>query len=139
MPNLNQLSNELVLELYIKEESSQHVTLFAGETAKDSLLLKSNAALTVGAKAVLKVFLCRQSFDVAGTINSVQQKDEYYLASLTLDHTDNLSTRMLLQITEIEQYRDNCIQKGHDVSLEQAACEWIVKYAGDFADEFDRQ
>lgn len=49
------------------------------------------------------------------------------------DQEDPFSTRMVEQICRIEEYRQRVIaEEGRQISGEQAAYEWIEKYAGDY-------
>jgi Tfp pilus assembly protein PilZ len=49
------------------------------------------------------------------------------------DFNEAYSVRMIEQVCHIEEYRKEMSQKsGHEMAPEQAACEWIAKYAKDF-------
>ena len=60
-----------------------------------------------------------------------------WLLTLKLNDADNLQTRMLLQLSRMEQYRNEMATKGRLISIDEAACEWISLYAAAFAEEFD--
>jgi len=50
-----------------------------------------------------------------------------------LDENDSFRVRMVEQICHIEQYKQEVFDKdGRQLSGEQAAVEWIQKYATDF-------
>ncbi len=52
---------------------------------------------------------------------------------------DAYTARMVEQVCYIEQYRHEVLQKeGRDLTSEEAALEWIQRYASDFPDVIDR-
>lgn len=44
-------------------------------------------------------------------------------------------TRMVEQVCRIESYRQTLYEKGRNLTSEEAALEWIEKFAGDFGEE----
>lgn len=59
----------------------------------------------------------------------------YHLGVAFLDQDDAFRTRMVEQICHIENYRNNVsLTEGRQLSLEQAAAEWIDKFAAQFPD-----
>jgi hypothetical protein len=49
-----------------------------------------------------------------------------------LDSNDAFQSRMVQQVCAIEQYRQEQTRKGRTLDSQQAASEWISKYAGRF-------
>ncbi|MDY6992513.1 MAG: hypothetical protein SVR94_07890 [Pseudomonadota bacterium] len=45
---------------------------------------------------------------------------------------DAFRSRMLEQVCQIEKYRQSLEQQGRTISIEEAAMEWISRYAAEF-------
>ena len=58
--------------------------------------------------------------------------DQYEIGIRFLDEGSTLRMRMVEQICQIEQYRKQLMAEGNLTSFEDAAREWIDKYAEDF-------
>lgn len=106
----------------------------------DCLVLSSDHAFVTGSPADLHIFFQHQSFNVVGEVEHCRKDDEdTYVVHFHLLHPDKLQTRMLLQLSEIEQYRQYLLTRGREVSIDEAADEWVKRYAEDFATEFDAE
>lgn len=115
------------------------VHLVGDVLADDCLLLSSADAFACAQPAQLAVCFQQQSFQVAGEIRQCQPSGPEYVIHLFLHQPDKLQTRMLLQLAEIEQYRHYLQSQGREVSIDEAAEEWVRRYAEDFAAEFDAE
>lgn len=115
------------------------VQLMGDILADDCLVFSSSAEFFRNTPALLAVCFLQQSFQVKGEVESCTRIGSAYLINFRLHHQDKLQTRMLLQLSEIEQYRHYLLACGRDVSIDQAACEWVTRYAEDFAAEFDAE
>jgi len=74
-------------------------------------------------EADAKVLWCNQGED---------QKNFHVGVSFTTD-TEAYSARMVEQVCHIEHYKKEVfVQEGRELSSDQAAAEWITKYATDF-------
>lgn len=62
------------------------------------------------------------------------EEDGRYLVGVQfLDAKDEFKARMVEQVCTIEKYRKDVLeQEGRDISAQDAAAEWIQKYAGRF-------
>jgi len=49
-----------------------------------------------------------------------------------VDEDSRFQARMVEQVCHIENYREKAKQEGRSLSLEDAANEWIIKFAADF-------
>ncbi len=49
-----------------------------------------------------------------------------------MNHTNTFEARMVEQIWQIVKYRNMLEQQGRDISIEEAALEWIDRYAALF-------
>jgi hypothetical protein len=62
--------------------------------------------------------------------------NNYLVGVQFLDSTDAFQSRMVQQVCAIEQYRQEVAAKeGRKLSSQEAASEWIRKYAGRFPDD----
>ena len=63
------------------------------------------------------------------------ERDRYLVGVQFLDSTDAFQSRMVQQVCSIENYRKQVQeQEGRVLSSQEAAAEWIKKYAGRFPD-----
>ncbi len=46
---------------------------------------------------------------------------------------DAFEIRMMLQVRQIQQYKKHLEQQGRKLSIDEAALEWINRYASDFS------
>lgn len=105
---------------------------------QECLLLVVSQPFEAEEAAVLQVQFFAQNFDVQGIVNSCQPHSHHeWLVSFRLHDADDLKTRMLLQLSRMEQYRNEMAAQGRELSIDEAACEWIGLYAEQFAKEFD--
>lgn len=125
--------------LHLRQGNQQHEVALAGDCLlQECLLLRSAVEFQVDAIFDLQVEFFGQSFTVQGVIkNSRQRPDGTWVLTFKLKNADDLQTRMLLQLSRMEQYRNDMASKGRLLSIDEAACEWIAQYAEEFAKEFD--
>ena len=57
---------------------------------------------------------------------------KYLVGVQFLESTDAFQSRMVQQVCAIEQYRQEQMREGRTLDNQQAASEWITKYAGRF-------
>lgn len=133
---LGGLCKQISLNLH-QDNSTAAVQLMGDILPDDSLVLSSALAFEVGKPARLAVCFLEQSFQVKGAVESCTRIGSSFLLNFRLHQQDKLQTRMLLQLSEIEQYRHYQLSQGRVVSIDEAASEWVKRYAEDFAVEFD--
>ncbi|MCY1289258.1 hypothetical protein D9M68_351280 [compost metagenome] len=62
-----------------------------------------------------------------------KQEDDYLIGITFLDEDSLFRARMVEQVCQIEQYRQQCEQQsGHTLPVESVAEEWIAQHAADF-------
>lgn len=124
--------------LYLSQGEQRREVNLAGDCLlQECLLLLSEAEFSANS-ANLQVNFFGQSFTVQGVIKALRQRaDERWLLTFKLKNADDLQTRMLLQLSRMEQYRNEMALKGRLLSIDEAACEWITQHAENFAKEFD--
>lgn len=125
--------------LHLQQDDQRQEVLLTGDCLlQECLLLLSDVEFQAGAMVSLQVEFFGQSFTVQGVLKSSRQRpDETWALSFKLKNADDLQTRMLLQLSRMEQYRNDKASEGRLLSIDEAACEWIAQYAEEFAKEFD--
>jgi hypothetical protein len=98
------------------------------------LAFHSEEQLEPGSLVDIRIDVRPPPFTAEGRVVWCHQKEDGYLIGLQFDDTDiEYSLRMVEQVCYIEQYRREILRKeGRRISSEQAASEWISRYAADF-------
>lgn len=76
-------------------------------------------------------------FEAHARVAWCKPEGNHYLVGVQfLDSTDAFQSRMVQQVCAIEQYRKEvAASEGRTLNSQQAAAEWIKKYAGRFPDD----
>lgn len=129
---------------YIRHPSDIPIQLtLDGATYSDQNLLNISAgglccnyphALTKGARIRIDIDFISPPFQVYGHVLWSQSHTDHYLIGIGFaDPEAAHAVRMVQQICRIEQYRQRVWQEqGIAISSEEAARQWIDRYAADF-------
>ena len=98
------------------------------------LSFHSKHELAAGARITIRIPLLKETIQVSGQVVWCNRLGESYEVGVSFpDKEDAFRTRMVEQICHIEQYRSEVLEHEHrQLTSEQAAIEWIKKYAGTF-------
>ena len=98
------------------------------------LSFHSASQLEAGARVTIRIPLLRDFIQVNGQVVWCNKLDNAYEVGVAFqDKEEAFRTRMVEQICHIEQYRNEVWQREHrQLTSEQAAVEWIKKYANTF-------
>jgi len=98
------------------------------------LSFNSKHELATGAIISLKIPLLQPVFEAAGRVSWCHpENDQFEIGIEFLDKDDMFRARMVEQVCHIEQYRQDVLKReGRKLSGEEAAMEWIQKYAPEF-------
>ncbi len=90
--------------------------------------------ITIGDEVMISINHIEPPVELTGNIRWCRKFSERYEVGLEFNNlSDPFLSRMLRQICEIEKYRANQLKEyDREISSEQAAEEWIVKYAAEF-------
>lgn len=90
--------------------------------------------LETGAQISIRIPLLRGTFHVIGQVVWCRkQEGGYEVGAAFRDEEEAFRTRMVEQICHIEEYRNKVMtDEQRELSSEQAAIEWITKYADAF-------
>lgn len=93
--------------------------------------------LEVGASVQLRVPMIWPEYRVCGTVKWCRAVDTAFEVGIEFGAQDLFKARMVEQLSQIEHYRNQLwIEEGRIVDGEQAAAEWIARYAQEFSDAF---
>jgi len=98
------------------------------------LSLKSSMELELKTLIKIKIPLVEPPFEtVAVVVWCRRAHSDYEVGVRFIDEQDAYAARMVEQICHIEHYRGSVLEhEGRDLSAEEAAKEWIGKFARDF-------
>lgn len=100
------------------------------------LSFRSDGRLTPGDRVVIRIPLLGDAAQVSGRVVWCNRQSGAYEIGVTfLDTEQAFRTRMVEQICHIEQYRNEVLEReGRSLTSEEAAAEWVAKYAASFPD-----
>ncbi|TCK17233.1 PilZ domain-containing protein [Thiogranum longum] len=98
------------------------------------LAFSSPRKLAVGAPITIRISHLRPAFEVEGRVAWCRKEDGGFTVGVSfLQAGDRFRVRMVEQVCHIEHYKSEVLEtEGRLISGEQAACEWIDRYAGSF-------
>ena len=125
--------SDVPIEL-LAEPSKEEPTRALKNVSVGGLCCKSGARLDKGRRVKVRVPCVRPVFESEGVVAWCSEKSgDYEVGVQFLDPGDTFKLRMVEQICQIEHYRNEVLQtEGRALSGEEAAFEWISKYAADF-------
>jgi hypothetical protein len=102
--------------------------------SQGGLAFHSTVTLEPGTTIRIKIPLVSPVFYAIGKVTYCHPlEDKFEIGIQFLDNNDSFRARMVEQICHIEQYKREALEKdGRHLTGEQAAVEWIEKYASDF-------
>ena len=100
------------------------------------LALQSEYAFLPGSLVAVRIALVKPVFESKGRVVwCVACKDDFELGVEFLDADDVFRARMVEQVCYIENYRRSVLrEEGRRLTLDEAAREWIHKFASEFPD-----
>ncbi len=98
------------------------------------LRCRFNEPLAKGTEIIIIIDLVEPVLEIPGRVIWCKAVDDSYELGIEYrGEEDVYRLRMVEQICHIEHYRNEIqLREGRNISSEQAAREWIVKFAGDF-------
>jgi len=97
------------------------------------LAFKSLAAWEVGSVVTLRIPLVKPPFESIGQVVWCRTYEAaYYVGVEFIEQNDVFKARMVEQVCQIERYRRMLEKEGRKITIEEAAMEWIQRYAADF-------
>lgn len=139
------LSGEVIMRSFIRHPSDVPIECRIDNNLRGStqrlknvgfggLAFGSQCCFTVGADIVVRISGIEPAFEVNGRVVWCRREHgEYSVGVQFLDENDSFRVRMVEQICHIEHYKTEVEDKeGRRLSGEEAAQEWIARFAKDF-------
>lgn len=103
------------------------------------LAFNSKSKLDIGSVIRIKIPLVQPVFQALGRVTWCRPEDDHFEVGIEfLDENDTFRARMVEQICHIEDYKQEVLRKeGRKLSGEEAASEWIQRYAVKFPSSED--
>jgi Tfp pilus assembly protein PilZ len=119
---------------WVADDHTLHPCDSLGNVGLGGLAFKSPRALLIGQTVGISFPLLNEHHSLRGKVVWNQKSGQGFEIGLQFDDPDELyQCRMIEQICHIQHYRDQIEQQeGRKLSREQAASEWIARYAKDF-------
>jgi hypothetical protein len=116
------------------EELVTEGTEFLKNVSQGGLAFHSRVPLQTGTIIRIKIPLVHPVFQAVGRVTWCQpDADQFEVGIQFIDNDDAFRARMVEQICHIQKYKQDILnQEGRQLSGEQAAAEWIAKYATEF-------
>ena len=137
---LGEACKEIALNLsYLHEggEQSFSVQLSDDVPSQEYLMLSVTSAVPEKTSVNIALSFMGQSFSIEAVVVECVQQEEGFRLTLSLQNAESQKTRMLLQLSEIQRYRKSESSKGRALTIDEAASEWIEKFAAQFAEGFE--
>ena len=98
------------------------------------LAFNSKSQIDVGRIIRIKIPLVNPVFQALGRVTWCRPENSHFEVGIEfLDENDTFRARMVEQICHIEEYKQEVLEKeGRTLSGEEAASEWIQRYAIEF-------
>jgi hypothetical protein len=102
--------------------------------SRGGLAFMTDACLDTGTQIRLCIDVVDPHFKADAIVTHCRRRGEQFLVGVEFIHRDDLYiARMVEQVCHIQQYRKQIAQlEGRQLSTQEAASEWIRKYAGRF-------
>jgi hypothetical protein len=123
------------LEVHRVADSS-HLSEQSVNVSFGGLAFLSNSCPRVGEVVALRIPFVEPVFEAEARVAWCMPEAEKFLVGVAfLDSKAAFQSRMVQQVCSIENYRQELLEReGRALSTQEAASEWIAKYAGRFPD-----
>lgn len=104
------------------------------DVSRGGLCFRASVAVPIGSVIEILIPICDPVFEARGVVVWTQKADGHYDVGVRFEDEDTeFSVRMVEQVCHIEQFKKDIFEKeGRVLTCEEAALEWIEKYAKDF-------
>lgn len=105
----------------------------AMNVSEGGLAFTASDCLPMDSIIELRIATVQPPFEAKARVAWCREEAGQFLVGVQfLDKNDAFQSRMVQQVCAIEQYRQEEMQKGRTLDSQQAASEWITKFAGRF-------
>jgi hypothetical protein len=92
--------------------------------------------IAIGAAVQLRIPVIWPDYRGCGVVVWCRSLSKRYEIGIQFDAQDFFKAKMVEQLCQIEQYRQQVLRDGRELGSEQAAQEWIALYAKEFSESF---
>jgi hypothetical protein len=91
-----------------------------------------------GTSIRVRLPMVKPAVEATGRVVWCKKRQSYYEVGVSFSEpNDAFAVRMVEQLCQIEMYRKRQESEGRQISSEEAAMEWISRYAEDFSDKVE--
>lgn len=121
---------------FCREPVSAVETRSLRDVSRGGLSFISDTPLELGTVIRVRIGHVEPAFEAPCSVSWCRRHEEHYLVGVKfLDAQDIYRVRLVEQVCHIEHYKKQVLEReGRVLNGEQAAREWILKYAQDFPD-----
>ena len=132
--------SDIPIEIHL-EDIVSHKKEYLNDISLGGLSFKSRIFLDSGTAIRIRIPLVHPIFEATGRVVWCEKKDGYFDAGVEFLEIDVMfRARMVEQVCHIEHYKKEISkEQGRDVSAEEAAIEWIKKYAKKFPEDEEEE
>ena len=124
--------SEFPIELGMPEEPEPERERLS-DVSIGGLSCHSHNELAEGQRVKIRIPVVKPPFEAEGRVIWCRPDKERYRVGIAFaDEALAFSARMVEQVCHIERYRSHLLEQGLELSVEDAAQEWIGKYAARF-------
>jgi PilZ domain len=121
------------LPIEVKVESHSPRSEALRNVSQGGLSFRHHAALPVGAEVRVAIAVAGSGFEAPCRVVWCQPEGEAWQVGVVFVEPEDLfRARMIEQVCQIEQYREEHQRSGRQLSGQEAALEWIGKFAAGF-------
>ncbi|MDX8403304.1 MAG: PilZ domain-containing protein [Mariprofundaceae bacterium] len=114
------------------DQSDTHPTSMLN-ISEGGLAFETHEQLPVGAVISIKIPHIDLSFHVTGKVIWTNETDQgFSIGVIFTDKDEAFRARMVQQVCHIESYWRKTVDSGRELTIEDAASEWIRRFATDF-------
>jgi hypothetical protein len=111
--------------------AGEHVPM--SDIGEGGIAFQTNVFFENGARLKVRIPHVHPPFEAVGVVCWHRSLDDQLEVGLMfLNEVTPFRVRMVEQICQIEKYRNQLRVEGHAVSFQNAASEWVEKFAADF-------
>lgn len=138
MRNYIRHPSDIPLEYRVEEPGPGHREQLKN-VSYGGLAFESHDPLEVGTVIALRIVGVKPVFETKGRVVWHQQHGDHFEIGVEFLHQDDVfQVRMVEQVCHIEHYKREVLTKeGRNLSGQEAAQEWIAKYAAEFYQDPD--
>ena len=119
---------------YSLEELVKHETDYIKDISEGGLCFRSHKYIQPETVIHVKIPLKKPEFEATGIVAWCKVVDDHFEAGVNfMDKGTEFSVRMIEQVCHIEHYKKEVASnEGRNITDEEAALEWITRFAKDF-------